>query len=172
MVNLFLLINFLITPIKPIDVVRVQEVITQRANFYHNPMPKPEAHILAATVIDESGSISAALILAVIEIESKYSTKAKSKKGCKGLLQLSKGTAKTMAQRLGKNKFDIFDIKTNVMLGVYYLNALLEENGTISQALTEYNRGFKAFIAHGKRMSGYTLSVLKKARVIKQLLKN
>jgi soluble lytic murein transglycosylase-like protein len=135
-------------------------------------MPKPEAHILAATVIDESGSISAALILAVIEIESKYSTKAKSKKGCKGLLQLSKGTAKTMAQRLGKNKFDIFDIKTNVMLGVNYLNALLEENGTILKALTVYNRGYKGFVKHGKKISGYALIVAKRSRTIGKLLKN
>ena len=172
MLNFFLLIHFLITPIKPIDIVQVQEVITQRANFYHHPMPAPEAHLLAATVLDESGPISVPLILAVIEIESKYDGKAKSKKGCKGLMQLSWGTAQTMAKRLGMSKFNLFDIKTNVKLGVYYLNALLEENGSISQALTEYNRGFKAFIAHGKRISGYTLSVLKKARAIRQLLKN
>ena len=172
MLNLFLLINFLITPVKQADIIQIQELIEQRAGFYKNPISPPEAHLLAATIIEERGAIDVPLMLAIIEIESRYDRKARSKKNCKGLMQLSKGTAQTMAKRLGMSKFNLFDIKTNVKLGAFYLNALLEENGTILHALTIYNRGWKSFTSHGKRISGYTLSVLKKARAIRQLLKN
>ena len=135
-------------------------------------MSVPESKLLAEAVIEESGSISIPLILATIEIESKYDRKGKSKKKCKGLMQLSKGTADTMRKRLGLAKQDIYDIGYNVKLGVNYLAALLEENDSIGKALTIYNRGSKSFISHGKRISGYALSVLKKAKLIGKLLKN
>ena len=172
MQNLFLIISFLITPAKQLDIVQVQEIITQRASFYKNPMPEDEVHILATSLIEESGVVSVPLLLAVIEVESKYDRKARSKKGCKGLLQLSKGTSQTIAKRLGKNKFDVFDIKTNLMLGVNHLRELLEQCGNIATALTIYNRGWQGFVNHGKKISGYAKTVLNRSRIIAELLKN
>jgi hypothetical protein len=170
--NFLLLLQFLITPIPAPSATQVQELILKRSFTLGYPMPVPDAKLLAEAVIEESGSIALPMILATIEIESKYERRAKSKKKCKGVMQLSPGTAKTMAQRLGMSKFDVFNIKTNVKLGVNYLAALLEENGSIGLALTVYNRGWKLFVYHNKKMSKYAVAVVHRARLIKKLLKN
>ena len=159
------------TPIPAPSVVQVQELIEHRSFALGFPMAPPEAEILAEAVTKESGSISIPMILAVVEIESRYDSKGKSKKKCQGLMQLSPGTAKTMSKRLGKDKYDIFDIRTNVMLGVFYLSALLEENDTIGKALTVYNRGWSKFVAHGKKISGYALAVIHRSRLLNKMLK-
>ena len=172
MLNFLLLLNFLITPIPQPSITQVQELVMQRSFMFKNPMPEPEAHLFASTVLEESGVISVPLILALVEVESKYNPKAKSKRACKGLLQLSRGTAKTMAKRLGMSKYNIFNIKTNIMFGVNYLSALLEENETIEKALTIYNRGWQGFVKHGKKISGYAKLVIKKSKQINELLKN
>jgi soluble lytic murein transglycosylase-like protein len=135
-------------------------------------MDEPEAQALAVSVLEERGAISVPFILAVVEIESRYDKKAKSKKKCKGLMQLSKGTAKVMAKRLDMSKVDLSDIKTNVKLGVSYLAALLQENGSIGKALTIYNMGWRNFVRHGKKISGYGFLVMKRANLIKHLLEN
>jgi hypothetical protein len=135
-------------------------------------MAPPDAKLLAEAAIEESGSVALPIVLAVIEIESRYDKKGKSKKGCRGLMQLSPGTAKTMAKRLGMSKFDVFDLKTNVKLGVAYLAALLEENGAMGLALTIYNRGWLKFVEHGKKISGYALTVIHRSHLLKKLLKN
>jgi soluble lytic murein transglycosylase len=160
------------TPIPAPSVTQVQELISHRSFTLGYPMPVPEAHLLAEAVIEERGSIALPMILAVVEIESRYDSKGKSKKKCRGLMQLSMGTAKTMAKRLGMSKFNVFDIKTNVKLGVNYLSALLEENDTIGKALTIYNRGYKGFVAHSKKISGYAYSVIKRSKLIQKMLKN
>jgi soluble lytic murein transglycosylase-like protein len=135
-------------------------------------MHEREAGGLAASALEERGSISLPVILAVIEIESKYDRKAKSKKKCKGLMQLSHGTAKIMAKRLGMSKVDLFDTKTNLKLGVGYLAALLQENGSIGKALTIYNMGWANFAKRGKRVSKYANLVLKRSTIIKRYLEN
>jgi soluble lytic murein transglycosylase-like protein len=154
------------------DPVQIQELIVHRSFTLGYPMQEPEARILAEAAIDERGSIALPLILAIIEIESKYDRKAKSQKHCRGLMQLSKGTAKAIAKRLGMLKFDPHDIRDNLKIGVNYLAMLLEENGTIEKALTIYNKGWRLFVAHAKKTSGYTYAVLKRSKVIKRQLEN
>jgi hypothetical protein len=177
MINLLLLLQFLTLPIpipKPeYDVVQIKELITHRSYDLGNPMPELEVTQLAISAMEEkSDTISIPLILAIIEFESRYDRKGKSKKNCKGLMQLSFGTAKTMAQRLKLNKFDVFHIGTNIKLGVGYLKALLEEQGSILKALTIYNRGWKVFVNHDKKISGYALGVVKRSKDIEKSINN
>ena len=175
MIHFILYLQFLMAPVpKPeYNLTQVKELITQRSYNLSNPMPAPEVTELAISAMEEqSDIITIPLILAIIEFESRYDRKGKSKKNCKGLMQLSFGTAKTMAQRLKLNKFDVFHIGTNIKLGVGYLKALLEENGSILKALTIYNRGWKVYVNHDKKISGYALGVVKRSKDIEKALNN
>jgi soluble lytic murein transglycosylase-like protein len=159
---------FLATP----EAVQVTELIQHRSYDLGYPMSAEEAKALTVEIFKNRGTISIPVILATIEIESRYDRKARSKKNCKGYLQLSPGTAKTMATRLGISRFNIFDVATNIKLGVYYLAELLKENVTIGHALTIYNAGWKGYVRRGKKMSHYAKAVLRRSHKIEAMLGN
>jgi len=80
--------------------------------------------------------IDPALIKAIIMAESGYNTKATSKRGAKGLMQLMPGTA----QSLGVE--DIFNPHQNITGGVQYFKRMVNRfNGDVKLALAAYNAG-------------------------------
>ncbi len=80
--------------------------------------------------------IDAALIHAVIQIESNYNNSTVSHAGAKGLMQLMDGTAK------GLGVTDSFDARQNIFGGTKYLSMLLRKyNGEAALALAAYNGG-------------------------------
>jgi soluble lytic murein transglycosylase-like protein len=80
--------------------------------------------------------VDPALIKAIIMAESGYNTKAVSKKGAKGLMQLMPGTA----QSLGVE--DIFNPHQNITGGVQYFKQMVNRfNGEVKLALAAYNAG-------------------------------
>jgi len=85
------------------------------------------------------------LILAIIRQESEFDAKANSYAGARGMMQLMKYTAKTVAKN-AKLPYSISaltqDPKYNIKLGSYYLNSLLiEYNGVYPFAIAAYNAG-------------------------------
>jgi soluble lytic murein transglycosylase-like protein len=157
-----------------VDTTPVEELVTARAYMYKHPLTPIEAKELAitATELNKETGISLGLILGLIEIESKYERKAKSKKKCKGLTQLSKGTADTEADKLGIEEYNIYSIKDNLTIGVNYLVDLYNEWYNWLDALSVYNMGFKTFAARGYRVNGYARAVIKRGKTIEKLLKN
>lgn len=80
--------------------------------------------------------VDAALVRAVIHAESAFNSKALSKKGAQGLMQLMPGTAKDLGVT------NAFDIQQNIEGGVKYLAGLLQTfHGDIKLATAAYNAG-------------------------------
>ena len=84
------------------------------------------------------------LICAVIHAESKFNKDAISNKGAGGLMQITESTAYWLAPKMGASDFEygqIFDPKTNINFGCYYLSTLEQQYGDMNVALCAYNAG-------------------------------
>jgi soluble lytic murein transglycosylase-like protein len=80
--------------------------------------------------------IDPALVKAIIMAESGYNTRAISKRGAKGLMQLMPATARALGVE------DIFNPKQNISGGVRYFKKLVAQfDGDVELALAAYNAG-------------------------------
>jgi hypothetical protein len=102
---------------------------------------------LAEMLVDEGQrtGIDPVFLLALIRVESAFSPYAVSNKGARGLMQVMPATGEEVARKLGmewSGPQQLHDLETNVRLGVFYLDFLLEYYaGNYKFALTAYNRG-------------------------------
>ena len=88
--------------------------------------------------------MNAILLLALMEEESRYKPRAKSKRGAVGLLQIRPMTGKDVAQRHQipwEDGSSLFEPTVNILIGGTYLSELQERLGTWDLALTAYNQG-------------------------------
>lgn len=109
-------------------------------------------------------NVDAALLHAVITIESGYNARARSPKGASGLMQLMPGTA----QRYGVS--DIWNPVENVRAGAQHLRDLLAQfNGDIRLAVAAYNAGAAAVIGSGNKVPPYAETRSYVPRVLQQL---
>ena len=83
------------------------------------------------------------LIYAVMKAESKFDSSAVSKKGAKGLMQITDGTGAYIAGKLGRDfsEEDLFSPEINIEYGAFYLNYLLGKFENPKTALAAYNAG-------------------------------
>jgi soluble lytic murein transglycosylase-like protein len=84
------------------------------------------------------------LVLAVIQVESRFDATAISDQGAMGLMQLRGDTAHELAEDLGlswRGDEQLFDPETNVMLGCAYLSRLTSRFGDVDAALAAYSSG-------------------------------
>ena len=96
-----------------------------------------------AEAADEFG-LSRALVKSVVWAESGFDPKATSHKGAKGLMQLMPETFEACAVALGIKGSDIYDVKTSLRCGCYYLSLMLDRfDGDERAALMAYNAGEK-----------------------------
>lgn len=100
--------------------------------------------------VAQSHGIHAALLKAVIEVESGFNARARSHKGAIGLMQVMPATA----ARYGH--FDLYAPEQNVEVGARYLRDLLTMfGGDVRLAVAAYNAGENAVIRHGRRIPPY-----------------
>ncbi len=109
------------------------------------------SHILAAA---KATKVDAALIHAVISVESGYNPSARSSAGAVGLMQLMPETAR----RYGvKNRLDP---EQNIHGGARYLRDLkVLFDGNLRLVLAAYNAGEAAVMKHGRRIPPYRETV-------------
>jgi hypothetical protein len=87
-------------------------------------------------VLAPSYGLDVNLLLAVVEVESRFNARALSPKNAHGLMQLLPGTARRFEVK------DIWDPFENLMGGMAYLRWLLDEyEGDINLSLAAYNAG-------------------------------
>ncbi len=84
------------------------------------------------------------LVFAVIRCESGFRPEAVSSIGARGLMQLTEDTFDFVHARIGTDETydDMFDPVTNIRYGTYLLSILINEFGTIDNALCAYHAGW------------------------------
>ena len=84
-------------------------------------------------------------IAAIINVESKFSPVATSRKGAIGLMQILPSTAEEIAKELNMdylNVDELYEPEKNIKIGFYYVSKLEKKfNGNITLALAAYNVG-------------------------------
>jgi soluble lytic murein transglycosylase-like protein len=101
----------------------------------------------AITGAAQANTIQAALVRAVIVVESGFNPHAVSKKGAVGLMQLQPATA----HRYGVK--DIYDPEQNIRAGAHYLSDLLVRfDSNLELALAAYNAGEEAVERYGRHV--------------------
>jgi soluble lytic murein transglycosylase-like protein len=94
--------------------------------------------------------VRAALLKAVIEVESGFDERAYSSKGAIGLMQVMPATAARYGQ------FDLYSAEQNIEVGARYLHDLLAMfDGNVRLAVAAYNAGENAVMRSGKRVPAY-----------------
>lgn len=94
-----------------------------------------------------SNQVEAALLHAVIAVESNYNPRAVSRKGALGLMQLMPGTARALGV------VDPMNASQNIRGGAKYLRQLLDQfANNKSLALAAYNAGPAAVLSHGGKI--------------------
>lgn len=96
--------------------------------------PRPYMEIFA----EQSRGIDEFLLMSIARQESGFNPRAKSHANARGLLQLLPSTANQMA---GRHVANLYDEKTNVGLGVKYLEKLVNRFGSVELSLAAYNAG-------------------------------
>ncbi|WP_345815561.1 lytic transglycosylase domain-containing protein [Paraburkholderia sp. PREW-6R] len=108
-----------------------------------SPAAEPSASVASrvmafAPLIEKAAratQLDAALLMAVIDVESGGNPQAVSPKGASGLMQLMPATG------MRHGAFDLFDPQQNIGAGARYLQALLQQFGDLALALAAYNAG-------------------------------
>ena len=93
----------------------------------------PYGEIISA--VSEAHGVDPLLVRAVIQVESNYQTRARSRKGAMGLMQLMPATARSYNVR------NPFDPRANIEAGIKHLKSLIDRFGKVDLGLAAYNAG-------------------------------
>jgi soluble lytic murein transglycosylase-like protein len=111
-----------------------------------------EAWELSEVIWEQSSGygIDPMLVLAVIDVESKFQYGAVSPAGARGIMQILPYVGKSLVQKIGLNELShansfrpeiLDDPVLNIKLGVCYLHDLKKNFRNLTHALTAYNMG-------------------------------
>ena len=127
---IFILIILLVT-------VGVVSVVFVAERIYFYPL-KFKEEVFSSS--NEFG-VDSALIFATAQVESNFNKEAVSSKGAIVIMQIKPSTAEFIAQKLGVSDYDLFDAKTNIRFGSWYLSYLITRFKNVDTAICAYNAG-------------------------------
>jgi soluble lytic murein transglycosylase len=155
---------------KSIDEKNLKNQIDQQVLSYKTGLNKNYHSKLSELILYESKKYGydPLLLTAVIITESSFNNYARSSKGALGLMQIRPSTGKYLANEVNvewNGSSSLYDPKTNIILGAYYLNKLFIDFGDLGLALEAYNHGptrLKQYLKKGYRPKIYSQKVFKK----------
>jgi len=119
----------------------------------------PLAYLNHVEEAARANGIDPLLILSIIREESRFASDARSIAGALGLMQMMPQTASKISKRakisLGRSE-ELYDARTNVLIGSYYLSSLIRHFGSAPPAIASYNAGeeiVKDWLSAGKYKS-------------------
>jgi soluble lytic murein transglycosylase-like protein len=95
--------------------------------------PVPYGEIIDKVAKEQK--VDAKLVRAVIQVESAYNQRARSKKGAMGLMQLMPATARMYSVK------DPYDPASNIEAGIKHLKSLIDRLPSLRLAIAAYNAG-------------------------------
>ncbi len=107
-------------------------------NVVYTVYPMPYADIVVE-MADKYG-VDYLLVYAIIQTESRFREDALSPSGAKGLMQIMDITGKWGADEIGISD-NLFDPRTNIEIGTWYIAKLINQYNDIDMALMAYNAG-------------------------------
>jgi soluble lytic murein transglycosylase-like protein len=132
----------------PKELIKIYSIVRS-----HRPdIAEEEAWEISEVILSESlgYGLDPMLVLAVIDVESKFQYGAVSPAGARGIMQILPYVAKSLAERIGLHQLShaksfrpefLDDPVLNIKLGVYYLHDLKKSFRNLTHALTAYNMG-------------------------------
>ena len=143
--------------------------ITQLVSSYKTGLKKEHLDRLPDQIIHESKKYGydPLFLAAVIITESSFNNWARSNKAALGLMQIRPATGRELASEVSlqwEGNPTLFDPKTNITLGAYYLNKLVLRFGDLGLALEAYNHGpskLNHFLENGYRPKRYSQKVFR-----------
>ena len=132
----------------PRELMRIYAIVRS-----HRPdITEAEAWEISEVILEESSGygLDPMLVLAVIDVESKFQYGAVSPAGARGIMQILPYVAKSLVQKIGLHQLShsksfrpefLDDPVINIKLGVYYLHDLKKSFRNLTHALTAYNMG-------------------------------
>jgi soluble lytic murein transglycosylase-like protein len=108
------------------------------------PVVQPVPYAELIDNLSATYGVDAQLVRAVVQVESGYRPRARSRKGALGLMQVMPATGRQYGAR------NLLDPKTNLDAGIRHLKSLLDRFEHLSVALAAYNAGEEAV----KRFNG------------------
>lgn len=132
----------------PKELIRIYSIVRS-----HRPdISEIEAKELSEVILEECSwyGLDPMLVLAVINVESKFQYRAVSPAGARGIMQILPYVGKSLLQEIGLHQTPhtvpfrpefLDDPFLNIKLGVYYLHGLRKSFRNLTHALTAYNMG-------------------------------
>jgi soluble lytic murein transglycosylase len=126
------------------EIIRIHSVVKRK----QRDLDEASAWSLAAAISDEARKhdLDPLLVLALINVESRFQPERTSPHGARGLMQILPFVGSDLASRadLGESwegERSLDDPILNVKLGIFYLGSLMKQFKNLELALTAYNWG-------------------------------
>lgn len=101
----------------------------------------PEAYRRILLEVAAEYEIDPRLLAAVVTVESRWDAYSVGAHQDSGLMQIIPSTAEAIARGMGLEEYNIFDPRTNLSMGAWYLKRLYQQYGGWPEALAAYNGG-------------------------------